>query len=112
MATTTTVEAYRASPNHSCHQIQGAPPLLVRFGSVVVACPPASVAWPPLDPGGALPLVARLGAAPPLAPGATRTLEGTAIAAKTLSLAAWGCFYSRPNLVRLNQMAPLDQVFL
>jgi hypothetical protein len=34
---TALAEAYRASHNRLCHRVWGTPPLLVRFGSVVVA---------------------------------------------------------------------------
>jgi hypothetical protein len=49
----------RASCNRCCHRAWGAPPPLVCFRSAVTTCSPAS---------GASPSVARLGAAPPLAP--------------------------------------------
>jgi hypothetical protein len=68
---------------------------LVRFRSVIAACPPALGASSSLDPSGASPSVARLGVAPSLALGiatarttegtdvANHTPEGTAVTAKT-----------------------------
>jgi hypothetical protein len=85
VATTAAVKAYRASRNRHCHRDYGASSPLVRFGSAVVACPPALGALSSLNPGGAPPLIARLGAAPPLDLGITtaRTLEETVATAKT-----------------------------
>jgi hypothetical protein len=80
VATTATVEAYRASRNRRHHWAWSVLPSLIRFGSIVAASLPASGASSLLDPGGAPPSVARLRAAPPLALeiSVTRTPEGTA----------------------------------
>jgi hypothetical protein len=80
VATTAAVEAYRASRNHRCRWVWGAPLQLVWFGSDDDACPHAPGASPSLDPGGTPPPVACLRAAPPLALGITTacTPEGTA----------------------------------
>jgi hypothetical protein len=112
VATTAAIEAYRASRNRHCHRACGAPSPLVRFGSTVVACPPALGALSSLDPGGAPLSVARLGATPPLALEITaaQTREGTA--ATAIIPSGLRCFYCRPNLVRPKRMAPLGQDFL
>jgi hypothetical protein len=72
-----------------------APPSIIHFGSTVTACSLTSGASSSLVPGGVLPSIACLRAAPPLAPRivvartaegtvtADRTLEGTTAAAKT-----------------------------
>jgi hypothetical protein len=80
VATTATVEAYRASRNRRHHWAWSVTSSLIRSGSTVAASPPASGASPLLNPGGAPPSIARLRAAPPLAPeiSVARTPEGTA----------------------------------
>jgi hypothetical protein len=80
---TAAADAYRASHNRRCHRAYGAPPPHARFGSAVTACSPASGVSLSLVTGRAPPSIARLGAAPLLAPriAAARTPEGTAVAA-------------------------------
>jgi hypothetical protein len=81
-----TIKAYRASRNHRHHQAWGASSPLVRFGSVVDACPHAS--------------------------GASSSLDSRGVPTTIKPPPSFGCFYSRPNLVRLNSMASLGQSFL
>jgi hypothetical protein len=69
IAIATATDAYHASCNRCCHRAWGAPPPLVCFRSAIAACPPFSGVSSSLYPSGAPSLVARLGVAPPLAPG-------------------------------------------